>query len=242
MGETDSPDFNKARGYLVGFSTVVLLLWYFGADLSAFKLLGNEIKLRENVQNVWMVLAGVNAYLWLRLYQRTPEGSFRFDLAMHDLYEKTLIEVVKRVENKNMRSWFMEQFRTRSDVVDGDINLISFKPDGEMNHQRNRPSADEDSKDKLTRLRNLDAAARNEIHYTFNTHYTFRGAERQDRNSHSFIATPSKTIAGLVKGYVFMRGAIISPWFFDHVTPFILGGMSICVALFNWWQINYPHA
>ena len=33
MGETDTPDFNKARGYLIGFSTVVLLLWYFGADL-----------------------------------------------------------------------------------------------------------------------------------------------------------------------------------------------------------------
>jgi len=238
MGETDSPDFNKARGYLIGFSTVVLLLWYFGADLSTFKLLGNEIKLRENVQNVWMVLAGINAYLWLRLYQRTPEGSFRFDLAMHELYEKTLIKVVKRVENTKMRSQFMEQFKARPDAMDGDIDLLSFKPEGEMTHHRDRPSAQENSKDTLTRLRTLDAAARNEIHFTFNTRYMFRGAERQDRNSQSFTTTSSRTVTRLVKTYVFIRGAIVSPWFFDHVSPFLFGAISICVALLKWWQIN----
>lgn len=139
VGETDTPDFNKARGYLIGFSTVVLLLWYFGADLSTFKLLGNEIRLKENVQNVWMVLAGINAYLWLRLYQRTPEGSFRFDLTMHDLYEKTLIRVVRRLGKKQMRNHVLELIEKTPGTVDGEFKLISFNPKGKMTRLERTP-------------------------------------------------------------------------------------------------------
>lgn len=32
MHETDAPDVNKARRFLIGDSVLVLLLWFFGAD------------------------------------------------------------------------------------------------------------------------------------------------------------------------------------------------------------------
>lgn len=241
MGETDTPDFNKARGYLIGFSTVVLLLWYFGADLSTFKLLGNEIKLKENVQNVWMVIAGINAYLWMRLYQRPPEGSFRFDLAMHNLYEKTLIGVVTRLDNKQMRSHVLELIEQTPGTVDGELKLISFKPKGKMTHYERPTPIGAEPPDKLAMVRKLDSTTRNEIRYAFYIHYTVGGNEHHQSGGQAFTTTPSRFVAKLVKWYVFARGAIVSPWFFDHVTPFVLGGMSICVALFNWWQINYSH-
>lgn len=241
MGETDTPDFNKARGYLIGFSAVVLLLWYFGADLSTFKLLGNEIRLKENVQNVWMVLAGINTYLWLRLYQRTPEGSFRFDLSMHNLYEKTLIAVVKRLRRQQMRNHVLELVEQPPGTVDGEFKLISFNPKGRMTHHDRAPPKGIESPDKLTMLRKLHSTVRNEIRYSFYIHYRVGESEHHLSGGQVFTTIPSQLVATLVKWYVFVRGAIVSPWFFDHVTPFVLGGMSICVALFNWWHINYPH-
>lgn len=240
MGEMDTPDFNKARGYLIGFSTLVLLLWYFGADLSTFKLLGNEISLKENVQNVWMVLAGINAYLWLRLYQRTPEGSFRFDLAMHDLYDKTLIEVMKRVDKKKMLSHVLEQVNDSPETIPGEVKLHLYTAKGKMTHYERTPPKGTDTPDKLALVRKLDRATRNEIRYWFYIHYTVRGNDHHLNAGQTLKTTPSRLVAKLVKWYVFARGAIVSPWFFDHVTPFVLGGMSICVALFNWWHINYP--
>ncbi|MEG8203862.1 hypothetical protein SE916_11005 [Pseudomonas sp. 5FOS] len=242
MGETDTPDFNKARSYLIGFSTVVLLLWYFGADLSTFKLLGNEIKLKENVQNVWMVLAGINTYLWVRLYQRTPEGSFRFDLAMHELYDKTLVAVMRRLQKKQMRSHAMKLITRTPGTVEGKVNLLSFNPKGKMTYADRQPPPGAEPPDKLTVIRKLDSNTRNEIRYTFYIHYTVGNSDHHQHGGEAFTTTPSGLVARLVKWYVFARGAIVSPWFFDHVTPFLLGCMSIGVALFNWYQINFPHA
>lgn len=242
MGETDTPDFNKARGYLIGFSTVVLLLWYFGADLSTFKLLGNEVRLKENVQNVWMVLAGINAYLWLRLYQRTPEGSFRFDLVMHDLYEATLIKAVRRLSKSKMKAHVLELIDAGPETVPGDIEIDRVASTGRMSHHLKMSAQEKESVDKLSRIRGFPHAYRNEIVYTCTVRYRIGGSTHTQSGGQAFVTVPPLTVTKLVKWYVFARGAIVSPWFFDHVTPFVLGGMSICVALSNWWQINYPHA
>lgn len=240
MGDTDTPDFKKARSYLIGFSSVVLLLWYFGADLSAFKLLGNEIKLKENVQNVWMVLAGINAYLWVRLYQRTPEGSFRFDIAMHDLYEKTLIDVMKRLQKKQMRTHVLEQIEQSPDTVEGEVKLVGFTPKGKMTYLTRPTPPGREAPDRLTVIRSMPPAYRNEINYGFYIRYTVGSSEHHQQGGQGFVTSPSNWVARLVKWYVFARGAIVSPWFFDHVTPFLLGSASIGAALFKWYQINHP--
>lgn len=240
MGDTDTPDFNKARSYLIGFSSVVLLLWYFGADLTAFKLLGNEIKLKENVQNVWMVLAGINAYLWMRLYQRTPEGSFRFDIAMHDLYEKTLIEVMKRLQKKQMRKHVLEQVIDSNYKEDGGFKLVGFTPKGRMTYLTRPTPQGREAPDRLTVIRSMPPAYRNEIGYSFFVRYNVGSSEHNQQGGQGFVTAPSRLVATLVEWYVFIRGAIVSPWFFDHVTPFLLGIASIGVALFKWYQINYP--
>lgn len=237
MGETDTPDFNKARGYLLGFSTVVLLLWYFGADLSAFKLLGNEIKLKENVKNVWLVLAGINFYLWLRLYQRTPAGSFRFDLPMHDLYEKTLIHVMRYVERKNLRHHALRLVNDAASVSGGECTLQKFKATGKMTCYGIAPRK---NMEKLEQIRSFDSLDRNEVRFAFFVDYTTANSHHSMHSPKGCTVSPSRLVTNLVKWYVFVRGALVSPWFFDHVTPFVLGGVSTCVALLSWWQINYP--
>lgn len=239
VGETDTPDFNKARGYLLGFSTVVLLLWYFGADLSAFKLLGNEIKLKENVKNVWLVLAGINFYLWLRLYQRTPAGSFRFDLPMHDLYEKTLIKVVRRLSRRKMHAHVLEAIGTAPETVAGEVVIKRITSTGRMAYYYNLTTSQQESDDRLYKIRDFPHAHRNEVVFTCTVNYNVGSSNQTQRGGNAFVTLPPLWVTTLVKWYVFVRGALVSPWFFDHVTPFVLGVASIGVALFSWWQINY---
>lgn len=240
MGETDTPDFNKARGYLLGFSTVVLLLWYFGADLSAFKLLGNEIKLKENVKNVWLVLAGINVYLWLRLYQRTPAGSFRFDLPMHDLYEKTLIKVVRRLSKREMYAHVLDAITTGPATVTGEVVIVRVASTGKMAYYLSASAKQKGTDDKLLMIRDFPHDHRNRVMYTCTVSYSVGSSNHTQSGGRPFVILPPLWVTKLVKWYAFFRGALVSPWFFDHVTPFVLGGVSTCVALLSWWQINYP--
>ncbi|MNC02688.1 hypothetical protein D3C76_444720 [compost metagenome] len=242
MGDTDTPDFNKARGYLIGFSSVVLLLWYFGADLSSFKLLGNEIYLKENIQNVWMVLAGINGYFWLRLYQRTPKGSFRFDVPMHELYDEALIKIVRFLSTRKMKAHILSEIHYNDENSSVEVKFLTLFPSGVMTYHGKTTIQDRLQPDKLSKIRNYPHYYRNEIAYPRYVKYLINGSEHSQVSGQAFIITPHRYIARFVKVYVFIRGSIVSPWFFDHVTPFLLGGISICVALFNWWQINYPHA
>lgn len=239
MGETDTPDFNKARGYLIGFSTVVLLLWYFGADLSAFKLLGNEIKLKENVKNVWLVLAGINVYLWLRLYQRTPAGSFRFDLPMHDLYEKTLIKVVRRLSKLKIYAHVLDGITNGPAAVTGAVVILRVASTGKMAYHFNASVKEKGADHKLSMIRDFPHDHRNRVMYTCTVSYRVGSSDHTRSGGRPFVILPPLWVTKLVKWYVFVRGAFVSPWFFDHVTPFVLGVASICVALFSWWQINY---
>ena len=237
MGDTDSPDFNKARGYLIGFSVVVLLLWYFGADLSSFKLLGNEIKLNENVENVWLVLASINAYLWFRLYQRMPAGSFSFDMAMHELYDSSLISLSRLVYTKQIRRRALEYVK---EGVAGtpEIKKMKFGGGGRMTYLKDISNDKEVEKNSLAQIRDMSYLYRNEIRFNLSISCLVDGSEYSSRGN-IYLKTPHRLLAYVVKGYVFVKGALLSPWFADHIVPFILGAFAICVALFKWWQINH---
>jgi hypothetical protein len=238
MGDTDSPDFNKARGYLIGFSVVVLLLWYFGADLSSFKLLGNEIKLNENIKNVWLVLAVINLYLCFRFYHRMPAGSFRFDVAMHGLYDSSLVSLSKFVYKKQMKKRALEYVE---DGVEGtpEIKMVKFGASGKMTYLKRVPKQSEVSeKDTVAIIKDMPYSHRNEIRFSLYSTSLVNGAEHYSIDKF-YMLTPHRLLAYVVKGYVFVKGALLSPWFADHIVPFILGVFAICVAIFKWWQINH---
>ncbi|MBV7552252.1 hypothetical protein KW841_07830 [Pseudomonas sp. PDM28] len=238
MGDTDSPDFNKARGYLIGFSVTVLLLWYFGADLSSFKLLGNEIKLNENVENVWLVLASINGYLWFRFCHRMPVGGLKFDMAMHELYDRSLISLSARIYKKQMSALVLDDVKAG---VEGtpEITMLKISASGRMTYLDNISRQDQGSEESpIVKIREMPYPYRNQIRFALHTQCLVNGAE------HRFIGKlytkiPYRMLAYLVKGYVFVKGALLSPWFADHIVPLILGALAVCVASYKWWQINH---
>ncbi|HCR1225958.1 TPA: hypothetical protein ONA20_005942, partial [Pseudomonas aeruginosa] len=69
----DDGDFRKARGFLVTFSTLTILAWYFSADLTSFSILGAPLKIKENTEDIWLAVFLVNIYFILRYIQTTPD-------------------------------------------------------------------------------------------------------------------------------------------------------------------------
>jgi hypothetical protein len=108
-------------------------------------------------------------------------------------------------------------------TAEGESKLISFKPKGKMTHLERTPPKGTEPPDQLAIVRNLDRRTRTEIRYSFYIHYTVGGNEHHQSGGQAFTTTPSRLIAKLVEWYVFARGAIVSPWFFDQATPFRFG-------------------
>lgn len=72
----DEGSFPKARGWLLAFSSLLIALWFFGAELKALSVLGTQIEFRRNTEHIWFVAFAINAYLLLRFYQQQPDVSY----------------------------------------------------------------------------------------------------------------------------------------------------------------------
>ena len=53
----DDGSFKKSRSFLLVFSSLILVLWYFKAEMASLSILGNTIKFTANTDNIWLVLA-----------------------------------------------------------------------------------------------------------------------------------------------------------------------------------------
>lgn len=100
-------DFKKARAFLLAYSTLILLLWYFSVDLRAFSFLGVPIGIRDNIKNVHLVAAIGNAYFLLRFFQKAPKGSFKLNDDMITVFENTLKSVVPYAYIFKLHSWIL---------------------------------------------------------------------------------------------------------------------------------------
>ena len=53
---------------------------------------------------------------------------------MHDLYDKTLIEVMKRVDKKKILSHVLEQINDSLKTIPGEVKLHLYTAKGKMTH------------------------------------------------------------------------------------------------------------
>jgi hypothetical protein len=232
MHETDSPDVNKARGFLIGYSVLVLLLWFFGADLTEFKLLGNEIKMHQNGQHVWFVLGFINVYLWFRFLQRLPDRALMFDGKMHFILDNMLISLCKMTHrraayafvNERLASWSecknpkltkLEIFGSLyyRDNLERDKGNGDFAPDGPWSYRY--PS-------------------RAKVRFSFRTHTM----SSKITGGESYEAMPGRLVYSLAILLAFIKGALVHSWFTDNVLPLLVAILTIGAAFDKWWQIN----
>lgn len=236
MGDTDTPDLNKARGFLLGFSVVVFLLWYFDADLSSFKLMGNEIVLNSNTENSWFILAIFNLYFWFRYFQRLPKSAFLFDEAMNNIYDSHLAMFSILIYGQRLKKSARADQSHKYPLA----KIVRFEYTSRLTcHGK---LIDYRSNDPNSEVGLYSFTSKERSHIVVTTFYyatenieNLKTPEIQGAAVEKFH--PNLLVIILARFFTLTRGALVSPWLTDNVFPLIVGALAIAVALIKWVQI-----
>jgi len=226
----DEGDFKKARGFLLTYSALVLALWYFGANLTQFKLMGNEVQLHQRTTSAWLVLALVNIYFWFRCYQRVPPYGLYFDSTMNKLYDEALEWVAGKFKHKALMR------EVHNDLVE------KYDPSTEMRFSSKTIKIkvnEHNQGGSASELRQLSRAARTAVALNATYEILENDFWRQYAGHGRVIYEPSALITWPLKAFVITRGAFVTPWFTDHIAPLVLGGISTLLALWKWYDVNF---
>lgn len=233
-------DWKKARGFLVTFSAIVLLAWFFSADLSTVSILGFSLKTRDNAEHIWAVIALVNTYFIFRYIQKFPAEKKLPDDATRVEFEKTLIKCCLRVYHRKL---FRETEKGLQDENERDrkgqppYELVSIHPNGTMKYRAEYES--QESRPEGTSLEAFRSYSRHTV--MVYTAYQFK-SETIPIGSSTGQYTALVPNAGVVVyahiiGWV--RGCLLTPWLTDYILPLILGAASVIVSLVSWYAINH---
>lgn len=238
-------DVNKPRGMLMAYSTLVLLFWFFSADLRSFSFLGNAISFRGNVNHLWLVIFIVNVYFVIRFYSRIPNGSFRLDSGMHEVYDGVLTSFVKVFYRRHFYNEFhaRQKHITKIDSVDGLYSRMRLSLQVPCHkdlklENRNNPSV-------KIEIHELSYETRNKLMPIM----TYGGHERESNESVRFgpwpnhvdldAFTPPVIFCRFVLFVTLLRGFVVRPWLTDLIFPLAVGGFSACVAFAMWVYVNW---
>ncbi|VVN63688.1 hypothetical protein PS687_04867 [Pseudomonas fluorescens] len=234
----DEGDFKKARGFLLTYSALVLALWYFGADLTQFKLMGNEVQLHQRTNSTWLVLAVVNLYFWFRCYQRVPRLGLYFDEPMNDLYDKALVWVSMKLKLKrqDLLREAKEHFAKNNEAS---RTMHSYSFDAEATARRDLNEDQRRNGDEAPELHQISRTSR--VRVKLHLAYAVRenGEPTPLTGGARIDLEPILPITWLAKTFTIVRGAFITPWFTDHIAPLVLGGISTVLALWKWCDMNF---
>lgn len=224
-------DFKKARAFLLTYSTLILILWYFSVDLKGFNFLGVAIEIRDNVENVHLVAALGNLYFLIRFFQKAPSGSFKLDSDMVSVFESALKTVAPYVYMRMLYSSMVEV--SGIDGVRGKFR--KFEKDVTMGHQL----ADTGSSVlKYIYYRNPERAKRVELSMSVAFLYFRDGVERIGQVKGKRIV-PGVALILFCRIYAFIKGSLITAWFTDYILPVLYALASIAVSFLAWWQVNH---
>ncbi|MGE8062756.1 hypothetical protein [Pseudomonas sp. NPDC089547] len=232
----DEGDFKKARGFLFTYSCLVISLWYFKADLTQFNLMGVTLAFAHRKESIWLVVAVVNAYFWFRFYQRLPQNALYFDDAMNDLYDKALV-------------WLSVKWKGRDLKALAETTLAALDPQpeqtaisyywGEATGRQLLAEAQHHNGDEAPELHQVSREYRTKMYMSVGYSYTESGKWVQFPMTVGMPYQPGRPLTWVAKAFAVSKGAFVTPWFTDYVAPLALGGISTCIALWRWFEVNF---
>lgn len=232
----DEGDFKKARGFLLTYSALVMALWYFGANLTQFKLMGNEVQLRQHTNSAWLVLAVVNIYFWFRCYQRVPRFGLYFDEPMNDIYDKALQWAARKLKRRALGRIVKEHFLANYDpTLEMQISSLSVEATARRDVQADQSKNPEEA----CELHQITHSARTVVTLYASYAVYKEGAWKEFAGFGRLAYKPSILLTCPLKAFVIARGAFVTPWFTDHIAPLAIGGFSTALALWKWCDVNF---
>lgn len=232
----DEGDFKKARGFLLTYSALVLALLYFGADLTQFKLMGNEVRLLHRADSAWLVLAAVNIYFWFRYFQRLPTSGLYFDEPMNDLYDKTLVWAAWKLKRRDLN---IDAQRHFAENYDNKLKMRLDHPTVEATARRTIEVDKIQHGEDATELQYLSREERTSV-TLHATYAVFKDDAWKPYAGYGRVTyKPGARLTWTLKAFTTVRGAFITPWFTDYIAPLVLGGISIGAAFWKWCDVTF---
>ncbi|MBF8640120.1 hypothetical protein [Pseudomonas luteola] len=226
------PDFDegslkKARSFLLVFSSLLLALWYFKADLNTVSILGNSIKLTRNTENFWAVLALINCYFFFRFIQHLPSDWSTQGERVDRFFKDSLIRTSKYIYKKDNYKSAYEKLQADPDHAH--VKDFHLKVDGDyFRPEYNSETGTIEDNNKRYEL-------------LFNLFVQYEGAGGlHSISGWSNRVKPSKFIILYSNIVAFIKGIFLSPWFTENVFPMLWALFSIAVSVFNWWITAKP--
>lgn len=223
-------DYKKSRAFLLTYSTLLLLLWYFSVDLRAFSFLGMSIGIKDNIQNAHLVAALGNLYLLIRFLQKSPKGSFKLNEDMISVFESALKTIAPYIYISRLGAAMLKY----AGQVGIDIKPLKVHKQVTMGHQL---SDDYPSILKFLQYRNPELAKLTEL--SFDISFSFIADEKE--KSHVIrneLIVPNVFLVRTCQTYALVKGSFTTSWFTDHILPMIYASLAIILFANTWWQ-NY---
>ncbi len=233
-------DFKKARAFLVTYSTLAMLLWYFSADLSSISILGNTVRLKENTNNAWLVASLINIYFLLRFIQKVPAGGFSPDDAMRLTADKILIWLARRRYNSKVVEHVKKSFdRICGERPDRALTKIgNIRAVGVMSYWRYLEENNKRVVGKGLTYRPLY----NRRLVVFSVGFSYGGEyDKGDASTGDLEVEAGPGVAFLSRIFGFAKAGLLTPWFTDYILPVLYALASIAVSFLAWWQVNHVY-
>ncbi len=224
-------DWKKARAFLVTFSVVVLLAWYFSADVNNISILGLSLKPKENANDIWGAIAILNVYFLARYYQKLPDEHKKPADRNHATYEKTLINIYIKNNRKALRKITEDKISTDHEQR----KSLTIRPYGKMEYRENYASPQ--SQDDDSPIESYRSHSKNRI--TFSIWYSYKTdtsdlAGYHGAYLHGLTMTPSKTEVLTAQVLAWFKNCLFNSWGSDYIFPFLLGFSGSMIATSSW--------
>lgn len=236
MALDDEGDFKKARGFLLTYSSLILALWFFRAELTSFNLMGVSLTLAHHRESIWLLLAVLNIYFWFRFYQRIPHLGLYFDEPMHDLYDDALVWLAVKLKRRELQRCAKEQFKLQLESGE-QMKLLGYG--GKAMGRSSLAESQRQNGDEAPELHQLARDFRTKLSLWVAYQYTDKGQWIPFTSHARLDHQPNVVMAWAAKAFAILKGAFVTPWFTDHVAPLVLGVISTLIALWQWWEVNF---
>ncbi|CAG8865299.1 hypothetical protein PS627_01205 [Pseudomonas fluorescens] len=217
----DDGSFKKARSFLLVFSTMLLILWYFKAEMSTLSVLGNSIKFTANAEDLWLVLSVADGYFFCRYIQHLPKDWLKPGERFEDLFESTFCKVTTVLYMGKLKAEAWADFKDDHDVAG--VTKFRIQPSGSRYRSRDTSSGD-------------FMFPTPEMKVDFSLPSTWISSSGGECSSTGFgtIITPHKAVVIYSRAISFTKGLFLTPWFTEHLFPMLYAVCAISVGLWSW--------
>ncbi|WP_313455810.1 hypothetical protein [Pseudomonas sp.] len=203
------------------FSTMLLVLWYFKAEMSTISLLGNSIKFTANTHNLWLVLAVANTYFFCRYIQHLPSGWNKLTSDFDVLYQATLCRITKTFYRRRIHAAAWADFEGDQSVAG--VSDFRVQPAGYLLSPRNLVTEKFDFSPKQAK-----------VIFQMPTTWVDPDGGKCESTGVSTVIAPHVVLVVLSRAISFVKGLYLTPWFTEHLFPMLYAACAIGVGFWSW--------